>query len=150
MSLFYVIITEVPAKYVVSKLRTGHFGAVQISPIREDQHGFHGGWDNGTLSVEALNADSKEYLREECRVRDSQTRLWLRCGIRAKGADDVYEMARAALDEFKGDLAMMINGDEVCLERVNGKLMVDRNEVSEARLKLFTHPYELATLNPPS
>ena len=143
MSLSFELNTDRPVSEVAAELCKGQLGPVKLSPVREVKKDFDGEWEHGIFSASTLDDESRDAVRQECGVRNPETRVWLLCKPRDPGMDEAVAMSVALLGALEGDLALLHGSGSVCFERVNGKLTLYRNELEERWYELFKPPYEI-------
>ena len=143
MSLHYELNTDRPLQEVVNQLRKGRLGRVVLGPVNEAGQAFAARWEHGLVSANMLDEESKDSVRQECGMVGPETRVWFHCKPRVPGADEAVEMAVALLDALAGDLVFIHGSGGVCFQRMNGRLILYRNELEDPWMALFKRPYEI-------
>ena len=138
MAKFMDLYTELPAIELAAKVERG-IGSFKFTISEPTALGPRFVWEHGSVSVIALNNEQKELAREDCRVRNPISHLYFHPRPEYEGSLDVYQMTATALNDWEGDLALVNWGETVEVERVDGKVTLNRSSIPAEALTLMNY-----------
>lgn len=97
-----------------------------------------GGWKGGVFSVRSLDSEDLEDLNERFNLpRTFQTKLWITTDDVYQGQTEVYRMTSIFLKEWRGDLALLNNGDHLRVQRIGGQIGLREDSLNPERLVFY-------------
>lgn len=140
MSFFMSFYTEVPEDKVLNRLRQDGIGPCHFGPLSQGSHSrrWGGDWSGGVFSVNTIDDEDRDDLSEQFKLpRTLQTRIWITTDDLYQGQTDVYHMTAILIKEWKGDLALLNNGDYLRVQRVNGQVSLRADCLNPERLVFY-------------
>ena len=139
MSQFMEIHAALPLEQVVNHLQRGRLGPFAFGPlIARAGNRWGGTWERGVLSVRALDEEDRQELHERFHLpKTLRSCIWITTPDIHADEEAAHHMMAIALREWEGDMVLLNGGDELEVQRINGKIQVRSDYLSPGSLAAY-------------
>lgn len=140
MSDFMEIDLSASLEDALSLLRLEVNGPIRLGALSANKLGWQADWEYGDLSLRSLDQEDHEDLSMSFDLPSGfRTRLWMSMKPFDEGLVSFYGFVARLLSRWDGNMAVLLNGDYMRLQRVNGALAIRLDCLSESVLSQFAH-----------
>lgn len=138
MSDFMEIDLSASLEDAVSLLRLEVDGPMRFGALSANKRGWQAEWEYGHLSLRSLDQEDQEELSSSFDLPlGFRTRLWISMKPFDDGLVSFYGFVARLLSRWDGNMAVLLNGDYMRLQRVNGALAIRLECLSESIVSQF-------------
>lgn len=132
------LLTTLSSKDVIHSLVGSIFDCFKVDHPREAGGSkLVGDWECGVFCIEDIHEEDRIFLRKDLGLQDIKTRFWINCEPVYEGQTVVYQLTSEALKKWHGDLALLHDGDNVEVQRINGEISLRADHLNPDRLVFY-------------